>query len=391
MIDALTANQAAAIAAKLARIEVAAVYPITPQTTISEMMAEMVSRGELDARFMLMESEHSAMSALIGASYVGARTFTATSSHGLALMHEVLMWASGVRRPIVMPVAARTIGGPWNIWGEHMDVITERDVGWMQFYCENNQEVLDTVLMAYKVSEDPSVMLPAMVVIDGFILTHTVDAVSVPEQHLVDEYLPSFNPDPVLNIDDPRRFGGLIMPDWWTEFRYRIALDMEGAKKRIQEADAEFGKIFGRNYGGLVENYRTDDADVVLVIAGSAAGTAKEVVDHLRDEGLRVGVARMRVFRPFPSEEIAELNSKDVIGVFDRSYTFGDGGAMFNEVRSAMHGSDNIIKNYVGGLGGRDVTAAHIEWIFRNMLDILDNGLDRKIEWVGLRDGSGRW
>lgn len=391
MIDALTANQAAAIAAKLARIEVAAVYPITPQTTISEMMAEMVSRGELDARFMLMESEHSAMSALIGASYVGARTFTATSSHGLALMHEVLMWASGVRRPIVMPVAARTIGGPWNIWGEHMDVITERDVGWMQFYCENNQEVLDTILMAYKVSEDPSVMLPAMVVIDGFILTHTVDAVSVPEQHLVDEYLPSFNPDPVLNIDDPRRFGGLIMPDWWTEFRYRIALDMEGAKKRIQEADAEFGKIFGRNYGGLVENYRTDDADVVLVIAGSAAGTAKEVVDHLRDEGLRVGVARMRVFRPFPSEEIAELNSKDVIGVFDRSYTFGDGGAMFNEVRSAMHGSDNIIKNYVGGLGGRDVTAAHIEWIFRNMLDILDNGLDRKIEWVGLRDGSGRW
>ena len=391
MIDAITANQAAALAAKLARVEVAAVYPITPQTTISEKLAEMVSSGEMDARFMLVESEHSAMSALIGASYVGARTFTATSSHGLALMHEVLMWASGVRRPIVMPVAARTIGGPWNIWGEHMDVIAERDVGWMQFYCENNQEVLDTVLMAYKVAEDPSVMLPAMVVIDGFILTHTVDAVDVPEQSQVDEYLPPFRPDPVLNMDDPRRFGGLVMPDWWTEFRYRIATDMEGAKERIREADKEFGRIFGRSYGGLVENYRTEDADAVLVVAGSAAGTAKEVVDRLRGEGLKVGVARLRVFRPFPSEEITELSSRGVVGVFDRSYTFGDGGAMFNEVRSAMHGSDNIVKNYVGGLGGRDVTVAHMEWIFRNMLDIADNGLDRKIEWVGLRDGSGRW
>ena len=391
MIDAITANHAAALAAKLARVEVAAVYPITPQTTISEKLADMVSTGEMDAKFLLMESEHSAMSALIGASYVGARTFTATSSHGLALMHEVLMWASGVRRPIVMPVAARTIGGPWNIWGEHMDVITERDVGWMQFYCENNQEVLDTVLMAYKVAEDPSVMIPAMVVLDGFILTHTVDAVDVPEQSLVDEYLPRFRPDPVLDMNDPRRFGGLVMPDWWTEFRYRIASDMEGAKERIIAADKEFGRIFGRSYGGLVEDYRTDDADAVLVVAGSAAGTAKEVTDRLRDEGLKVGVARIRVFRPFPSEEIERLSSKRVVGVFDRSYTFGDGGAMFNEVRSALHGSNNIMKNYVGGLGGRDVTAAHMEWIFRNMADIADRGLDRKIEWVGLRDGSGRW
>ncbi len=391
MIHAITANHAAALAAKLARVEVAAVYPITPQTTISEKLADMVSNGEMEARFLLMESEHSAMSALIGASYVGARTFTATSSHGLALMHEVLMWASGVRRPIVMPVAARTIGGPWNIWGEHMDVITERDVGWMQFYCENNQEVLDTVLMAYKVAEDPSVMLPAMVVVDGFILTHTVDAVDVPNQSLVDKYLPKFAPDPVLDMDDPRRFGGLVMPDWWTEFRYRIATDMEGAKERIREADREFGRLFGRSYGGLVEEYRTGDADAVLVVAGSAAGTAKEVADRLREEGLRVGVARIRVFRPFPSEEIARLSSKKVVGVFDRSFTFGDGGAMFNEVRSAMHGSDNIMKNYVGGLGGRDVTAAHMEWIFRNMIDIGERGLDRKIEWVGLRDGSGRW
>lgn len=391
MIDAITANHAAALAAKLARVEVAAVYPITPQTTISEKLAEMVSRGELNARFLLMESEHSAMSALIGASYVGARTFTATSSHGLALMHEVLMWASGVRRPIVMPVAARTIGGPWNIWGEHMDVIAERDVGWMQFFCENNQEVLDTVLMAYRVAEDPSVMLPAMVVVDGFVLTHTVDAVDIPDQRLVDEYLPRFDPPVKLDMERPARLGGLIMPDWWMEFRYRIAADMEGAKERIKQADKEFSRIFGRGYGGLVEEYGTEDADAVLVVAGSAAGTAKEVADRLREEGARVGVARIRVFRPFPSEEISRLGSRKMVGVFDRSYTFGDGGAMFNEVRSALHGTDSIVKNYIGGLGGRDVTAAHMEWIFRDMLEVAERGLDRKVEWVGLKDGPGRW
>src|SRR5512133_3922919 len=177
MTEMMTANYAAAYAAKLARVDVAAVYPITPQTSISEKLAEMVQKGEMDAKFMLMESEHSAMSALIGASYAGARTFTATSSHGLALMHEMLMWAVGARTPVVMPVASRAIGGPWNIWGEHQDVITERDTGWMQFFCENNQEVLDTVLMAYRVAEDRKVMLPAMVVEDGFILSHTVDSV----------------------------------------------------------------------------------------------------------------------------------------------------------------------------------------------------------------------
>jgi pyruvate/2-oxoacid:ferredoxin oxidoreductase alpha subunit len=301
------------------------------------------------------------------------------------------MWASGVRRPIVMPVAARTIGGPWNIWGEHMDVITERDVGWMQFFCENNQEVLDTVLMAYRVAEDPRVMLPAMVVEDGFILSHTVDKVEVPEQALVDEYLPRFDPDPVVDIGRPRRFGGLVMPDWWTEFRYRIAQDMEGAKERIVQADREFQRVFGRSYGGLVEMYRAEDAEAVLVVAGSAAGTAKEVADRLRAEGKKVGVARLRVFRPFPGEEIATLGSVPAVGVFDRSFTFGDGGAMFNEVRSALHGSDNAVKDYVLGLGGRDVTVDHMEWIFDDLLKMARDGRDRQVEWVGLRDGSGRW
>lgn len=393
MIEMMNANYAAAHAARLARVDVTAVYPITPQTSISEKLAEMVQKGEMDAKFMMMESEHSAMSALIGASYVGARTFTATSSHGLALMHEMLMWAVGARRPIVMPVAARTIGGPWNIWGEHQDVITERDTGWLQIFCENNQEVLDTVLMAYRVAEDPEVMLPVMVIEDGFILSHTVDIVDVPEQEKVDQYLPPFKPQYPIDVNRPMRHGGLVMPDWWTEFRYLIHQSQEAARTKILEAEKAFEEIFGRSYGGMMEYYRCDDADAILVVAGSAAGTAKEVADRFREEGKKVGVAKLRVFRPFPAEEVRRLGEMaSTIGVFDRSFTFGDGGAMFNEVRSALQPGDTVLKDYVGGLGGRDVTVKNMEWIFDDLLKISAAGkADRKVEWIGLKDGTGRW
>jgi pyruvate/2-oxoacid:ferredoxin oxidoreductase alpha subunit len=393
MIQMMNANYAAAYAAKLARVDVAAVYPITPQTSISEKLAEMVEKKEMDAKFMLMESEHSAMSALIGASYVGARTFTATSSQGLALMHEMLMWAVGARRPIVMPVAARAIGGPWNIWGEHQDVITERDTGWLQIFCENNQEVLDTVLMAYRVAEDPEVMLPIMVIEDGFILSHTVDIVDVPEQEKVDRYLPSFKPEYPVDVNRPMRHGGLMMPDWWTEFRYLIYQSQEVARGKLLEAEKAFEEIFGRSYGGMMEYYRCDDADAILVVAGSAAGTAKEVADRFREAGKKVGVAKLRVFRPFPAEEVRRLGEMTgTVGVFDRSYTFGDGGAMFNEVRSALQLTDSVLKDYVGGLGGRDVTVKNMEWIFDDLLKVAAEGkVDRSVEWVGLKDGTGRW
>jgi len=393
MIEMMNANHAAAHAARLARVDVAAVYPITPQTTISEKLADMVEKGEMDAKFMLMESEHSAMSALIGASYVGARTFTATSSQGLALMHEMLMWAVGARRPIVMPVTARAIGGPWNIWGEHQDVITERDTGWLQIFCENNQEVLDTVLMAYRVAEDPEVMLPIMVIEDGFILSHTVDNVDIPTQEQVDRFLPPFKPEYPVDVDRPMRHGGLMMPDWWTEFRYLIYQSQEVARGKLLEAEKAFEEIFGRSYGGMMEYYKCEDADAILVVAGSAAGTAKEVADRYREEGKKVGVARLRVFRPFPSEEVRRLGEMArTIGVFDRSYTFGDGGAMFNEVRSALQPMDSIIKDYVSGLGGRDVTVKYMEWIFDDLLRIAAEGkVDRTVEWVGLKDGTERW
>jgi len=393
MIEMMTANYAAAYAAKLARVDVAAVYPITPQTSIAEKLAELVGKGELDAKYLLMESEHSAMSALIGASYAGARTFTATSSQGLALMHEMLMWAVGARTPIVMPVAARTMGGPWNIWGEHGDVIAERDTGWLQFYCENNQEVLDTVLMAYRIAEDRRVMLPAMVIEDGFILSHTMDSVDLPRQEDVDRYLPAFRPEYLIDVERPMRHGGLIMPDWWTEFRYRSFLDLEGSRERIIEAERAFRRGFGRSYGGLMELYLCDDADAILVVAGSAAGTAKEVADRFRSQGRRVGVAKLRVFRPFPGDEVRKLASMaGTVGVFDRSYTFGEGGAMFNEVRSALHGNDTLLKDYIGGLGGRDVTVKAMEAIFDDLLATFRRGsVDRPVEWIGLKDGTGRW
>jgi len=292
-----------------------------------------------------------------------------------------------------MPVAARTIGAPWNIWGEHQDVITERDTGWLQIFCENNQEVLDTVLMAYRVAEDPEVMLPIMVVEDGFIMSHTVDIVDVPEQDRVDRYLPPFRPKYPIDVNNPMRHGGLVMPDWWTEFRYLIHLSQEAARTKLVEAEKAFEEEFGRSYGGLMEYYQCEDADAILVIAGSAAGTAKEVADRFRSEGKKVGVAKLRVFRPFPAKEVRRLSEMtSTIGVFDRSYTFGDGGAMFNEVRSALQPGDSMVKNYVGGLGGRDVTVKYIEWIFEDLLKISAAGkVDRVVEWVGLKDGTGRW
>lgn len=395
MKEVMTCNYAAAYAAKLARVEVIAAYPITPQTSISEKLAEMVDTGQMNAKYIKVESEHSAMAALIGASYAGARTFTATASQGLALMHENLLWASGVNRPIVMPVAARALGGPWSIWSDHSDVIAERDAGWMQFFCENNQETLDMILMAYRIAEDPEIMTPAMVIEDGFILSHTVEPVEIPDQEEVDKFLPPFDPEIKIEIENPRRFGGVLDPTWWMESRYRNMLNMEKAKEKIVKVEEEFRKHFGRSYGGLIERYRCDDAEVALVTAGAVTGTAKDVVDELRSQGKKVGLVKLRSFRPFPAEEIAALNDMvSMLGVFDKSYTMGQGGAFFQEIRNALYreGENIPVKNYIGGLGGRDVTKKNIIWIFEDLLKLNKKGkVDRLTEWVGLKDGSGRW
>ncbi|MEW5760481.1 MAG: transketolase C-terminal domain-containing protein [Candidatus Thermoplasmatota archaeon] len=382
-------NYAASYGAKLCRAEVIAAYPITPQTQVVEKIADFIADSEFSPQFIKVESEHSAMAALIAASNTGARTFTATSAHGLLLMHELLHWASAARAPVVMVNINRALAPPWSVWADHGDSIAQRDTGWLQFYCESSQEILDTIIQAYKIAEKKEILLPVLISQDAFYLSHTVEPVEIPEQKDVDSFLPRYDPPYKLDVDFPLSFGSLSMPNqWYMELRYLIASAMENAKKEIVKVDNEFKKIFGRSYGGLLDNYKCDDADAVILCAGTAASTTREVVDKLREEGKKVGVARLRVFRPFPTEEIRELAKKtEVIGVLERSYTFGEGGAFFNETKSAIYRLKErpIVKNYIIGIGGRDITMKEIENIFKDCLRIKEKDLDKEIDWIGLK------
>jgi pyruvate/2-oxoacid:ferredoxin oxidoreductase alpha subunit len=390
----MTGNYASAYGAKLARAEVIAAYPITPQTSIVEKLAEFVATGELKAKFIPVESEHSAMAACIAAQTAGARTYTATSSHGLTLMHEVLMWASGARLPIVMTNVSRAMAPPWSVWVDHMDSIAQRDTGWLQFFCQSNQEVLDTIIMAYKVCESAGVMLPAMIIEDAFILSHTSEPVDVPEQQLVDSFLPTYSPDLKIEVGKARGFGSLVKPDQYMEFRYKAMLGMKEAHDRILRVEQEFKHVFGREHGGLLERYRCEDAETILVAAGSVAATAKDVVDALRANGRRVGLARIRAFRPFPHDEIRSLASKlEGIAVLDRSYTFGAAGAMFTEVKASVYSCQKrpVMKNYIAGLGGRDITPKILERIFEDIQVIAKRGAEDEVEWVDVAGLPRRW
>lgn len=394
MRQVMTGNYASAYGAKLARVEVVAAYPITPQTSIVEKLAEFASTGELKAKFIPVESEHSAMAACIAAETAGARTYTATSSQGLTLMHEVLMWASGARLPIVMTNVSRAMAPPWSVWADHMDSVAQRDTGWLQFFCENNQEVLDTIIMAYKVCESSGVMLPAMVIEDAFILSHTSEPVDVPDQELVDSFLPAYAPAYKIEVGKPMGFGSLVKPDQYMEFRYKAMLAMKEARERFLRVEQEFKHVFGREYGGLLEHYRCDGAEVVLVCAGSVASTAKDVVDSLRDRGIKVGLARIRAFRPFPHREFKALGAKvSGIAVLDRSYTFGAAGAMFTEVKASAYSGQNrpVIKNYIAGLGGRDITPKIIERIFEDIQLVTKRGDEPEVEWVDVAGLPRKW
>lgn len=377
----ITGNHAVSYGAKAARVEVIAAYPITPQTEVVEKLSEMVATKELKAKFIKVESEHSAMAACIGASATGARAFTATSAQGLALMHEMLHWASGARLPVVMANINRAMAPPWSVWSDQNDSLSQRDTGWLQFYCEDNQEILDTTIQAYKICE--RVSLPGMVVLDAFILSHTSEVVDIPEQSLVDRFLPRFNPKYKLDPKDPRAFGGLVKPDLYYEFRYKIQEAMEEAKDVISEVDKEFGKTFGRKYG-LVESYRCNGADTLLIASGSIASTAREVVDILRSEGKKIGMAKVRVFRPFPKEEIRQLaRGLKRIGVIDRNISFGSEGIFFSEVKSALYREPRRppIHGFIAGLGGRDVTTDDI----KGMAEALISKRPKDISWVGLK------
>ncbi len=390
----MTGNYASAYGAKLSRAEVIAAYPITPQTSIVEKLAEFVTSGELRAKYIPVESEHSAMAACIAAETAGARTYTATSSHGLTLMHEVLMWASGARLPIVMTNVSRAMAPPWSVWVDHMDSIAQRDTGWLQFFCQSNQEVLDTIIMAYKVCESRRVMLPAMIIEDAFILSHTSEPVDVPEQNLVDSFLPPYAPELKIEVGKARGFGSLVKPDQYMEFRYKDMLAMKEARERILAVEKEFKHVFGREHGGLLENYMCDDADVVLVTAGSVAATAKDVVDALRAKGSKVGLARIRAFRPFPHEELRALGSKvEGMAVLDRSYTFGAAGAMFSEAKASLYSCPRrpVMKNYIAGLGGRDITPKILGKIFEDIAVVAKRGVEDEVEWVDVAGLPRRW
>lgn len=361
MIEVMIGNHALSYGAKLSRVQVIAAYPITPQTEVVELLSEMCSSGALNAKFIKVESEHSALAACIGASQAGARTFTATSAHGLTLMHEMIHWAVGARLPIVLGNINRAMAPPWSIWTEQNDSLSQRDTGILQFYCESNQEVLDTVIQAYKVSE--KVLLPSMVILAAFVLSHTFEPVDVPEQEKVDAYLPPYNPPYKLDVNEPHTFGGLTDPEWYYELRYKIEKAMEEAKPVIREVDEEFKTIFGRSYG-LVEPYKCDDAKLILVTSGTITGTSRVVVDELRERGKKVGLLKIRTFRPFPVEDVRQvLVNADKVAVIDRNISFGHSGIFFEEVKSALYNGEKTppIWGFIAGLGGRDVTPATVQ------------------------------
>lgn len=386
----MTGNIAAAWGARLSRAEVIAAYPITPQSLIVEKLAQFISDGELNAEYLHVESEHSAMAACIAASHAGARTFTATASHGLVLMHELLHWAAGARTPIVMANVNRALAPPWSVWVEHTDMISQRDTGWIQFFAENNQEVLDTLIMSYKLCEDKEIQLPAMVGLDAFYLSHTSEIVDIPDQDLVDRFLPKYESLYPLDVENPVSIGSVSMPhQWYPEFRYKIQEAMKRVTPKIIEIEEEFYRLFGRKYTGPLELYNTKDAEVILVISGAAAGTVKETVDMLRKKGLKVGIIRLRIFRPFPSKELnEELSNASFIGVIDRSFSFGHEGAIFSEIKASLYGmgTSKLIKNFIVGMGGRDITTDTIKKIYENCFSCLKNNkVDSPIEWIDIK------
>ncbi|MFQ6136259.1 MAG: pyruvate synthase subunit PorA [Candidatus Hydrothermarchaeales archaeon] len=384
--DIMHGSRAVAEAVKLCDVNVIAAYPITPQTHIVEDLAQFVADGELDCEYVKVESEHSAMSATIGASAAGARTFTATASQGLALMHEMLFIASGMRLPIVMVNANRALSAPINIWNDQQDSIAQRDAGWIQMYVETNQEALDTTIQAYRISEDKNVYLPTMICMDGFVLTHTVEPVEIPDKEIVDRFLPPYKPSLYLDPDDPMTQGAFADPSAYTELRFAQEEAMRNALEVIKKVNQEYRRIVGRDYG-IVEEYNTEDADIVIVSMGSVIGTIKEVVDEITDE-VKVGVLKVRVFRPLPKEEILKaLKNAKVVSVIEKDVSIGLGeGALYAEIRDILYDSDinPKILGFIAGLGGRDITMDNI----REAISISQSAMEKEvpeITWLGLK------
>ena len=385
-VRVISADHAVAYAAKLARTEVVPSFPITPQTLIVEQLAEFINDGELDADFIPADSEHSAMSIAIGAEATGVRTFTATASHGLALMHEMLYVPPQVRLPILLVNVNRSLGAGSGIWVEYNDSMAERDSGWMQAYAEDSQEVLDMVIQAYRVAEDPRVVLPFMLCLDGFILSHTVERVEVPEQEEVDSFLPKFEPLNRLDPQNPMSINIAVSPAHSMEMRYQLDRQMESARSVISEVDEQFAKAFGRRYGGLIDTYRMEGAETALITLGTATSTARVAVDELRAQGRKVGLIKLRFMRPFPHEDIREaVKGLKALGVFDRSISVNGFGPVFTEVRSSLYGSSMPITDHIAGIGGRDLKVSTFKEMFALLEESASGKRVRDCTWHGLR------
>jgi len=395
-VQIIDGNRAAAIGATLSRVQVIAAYPITPQSPVTETLSEFVEEGNLKAEYVAVESEHSALAVCTSASIVGARTFTATSSHGLAYVHEMLHWVAGTRLPVVLACVNRAIGAPWNVLNDQQDSISQRDTGWIQIYARNNQEILDSVIQAYKIAE--TVYVPVMVCYDGYILSHTEMPVDIPSQDDVDGFLPPYKPHTTLDPASPRNYNLVTLANprvnaegvlchGYMEIRYLLQEALQNSRETIARVGHEFGELFGRSYTGMFWEDRLDDADIVIAAMGSLAMEAMAAADMLRDEGYKVGVLGLRVFRPFPKSDLVKVLKKSrLIVVFDKNVSYGLEGATCSEIKSALYGSgaNAVVRNFIVGLGGRDVKARELADAVRKSLPAMKEGAlnNEYPEWI---------
>jgi len=395
-IQILDGNHAAAHGAKLSRVQVIAAYPITPQSPVTETLSEFVEGGDLNAEYIAVESEHSALAVCTSASIVGARTFTATSSHGLAYMHEMLHWTAGTRLPVVLACVNRAIGAPWNVLNDQQDSISQRDTGWIQIYARNNQEILDSVIQAYKIAE--AVYVPVMVCYDGYVLSHTEMPVDVPIQEDVDRFLPPYKPHTILDPANPKNYNLVTLANprvnaegmlchGYMELRYLLQEALQNSRETIGKVGQEFGELFGRSYANMFWEDRLGDAEIVIVAMGSLALEAIVAANMLREEGHKAGVLGLRVFRPFPKVDLVKALSKSrLIVVFDKNISYGSEGATCSEIKSALYGSgvNAVIRNFIVGLGGRDVKAREMADAVKKTLPSLKEGVlnSEYPEWI---------
>ena len=397
----LTGNHAAAYALKQARVGVISAYPITPQSPVVEKIADFISKGELNAKFVKVESEHSALAVCCAASATGSRVGTATSSHGLMLMYEMLPWASGNRLPIIINLATRATGAPWSVWTDHQDFMTIRDVGWIQLFCEDNQEIYDTNIQAFKIAEDPRLSLPVIVSYDGYILSHTMMPVILEEQKDIDDFLPPLKHH--INLSDISKVKGIdpvttphvrnrgnegIVPGYF-EYRYALQKALENSVEVIKEVHDDFATKFGRSYGnGIYKTYKTDDTDIIIYAMGSVAAQARVAISQLRARGLKVGLVSLKMFRPYPASYLREFfKDKGTIVVFDRDIGYGYEGVLSYELKSALFGLKNppFLKGFIVGLGGRDVTTNNIvEGVYNTIESEKRGEISYETEFLGL-------